>query len=39
MSVGSRGRSLKQFSVTAEARGTHDEKKRMKKVASRVKSN
>src|SRR5208283_1199843 len=26
MSVGSRGRTLKQLSVTAEARGTHDEK-------------
>jgi hypothetical protein len=36
MSVGSRGRSLKQFSVTAVARGTHDEKKGTKKIASRV---
>jgi hypothetical protein len=39
MSVGSRGRTLKQLSVTAEARGTHGEKEEKRNVTSKVRGN
>jgi hypothetical protein len=39
MRVSSRGRTLKQLSVTAEARVTHDEKRRGWKIGAGVKSN
>jgi hypothetical protein len=39
MRISSRGRTLKQLSVTAEARGTHDEKRRGAEVSKEVRSN